>query len=140
MKRKFLLVIICVLSCFTLSGCIDSKDVGNIANVKTTIINENNHDKKDIEKTFKIIKKKFNTMDFKDCELLSIEYSNDFDNQEKWLLKENKDYQEVIVLSFTFKTGKNPVQVFNTNSEYVYTAEFIKNKNNKWEMINWGQG
>lgn len=137
MKRRILVLL--VLSCFILSGC-KNFDIGNISNVKTNISNLNEHDKREIEKTFNIIKYEFQTAGFKDCELLTIEYNDEYIDREKELLISNKGAKEAIILTFTFKTGSNPEQVFNTNSEYEYTAEFIKDEDGDWKKVNWGQG
>lgn len=137
MKSKLFLVLLCFI-CLISSGCVN-EEVGDISNVKTTIINENEHSKKDIERTFEIIKREFKTSGFKDCELISIEYDGTNDDKERELLVAESNADEAIVLSFTFKTGNNPEQVFNSNSEYTYTADFIKAEMG-WKKINWGQG
>lgn len=124
MKKKIFLLIVFLVS-FTLCGC-KQEDVGFIGNVKTSISNENEHTKKDIERTFDIIKREFETNGFRDCELLTIEYTGEFVDLERELLVSEEKADEAIVLSFTFKTGNNPEQVFNANSTYEYTADFIK--------------
>lgn len=137
MKKKILLLLI--LSCFILSGC-KNFGIGDVSNVKTNISNLNEHEKREIEKTFNIIKYEFQTGGFKDCELLNIEYTGENIEGEKELLISNDTAKEAIILTFTFKTGKHPEQVFNSNAEYTYTAEFIKDNNGDWKKVNWGQG
>lgn len=137
MKRKILVLLL--FSCLILSGC-KKFEIGDISHVKTEIINLNEHEKREIEKTFNIIKYEFQTDAFKDCRLLTIEYNGEDIDREKELLIANESAKEAIILTFTFKTGGNPEQVFNPNSEYAYTAEFIKDSNGNWKKVNWGQG
>lgn len=124
-----------------LTGCTKfPNQVGNINNVSEKIITNNGHSEEDIKKTFEIIKKDFNSKDFKGCELLTLTYGkepniNDIENE----LVKNNNATEAIILYFTFKTGNSPEINFNPNNEYVYSAEFIK-VDNQWKKINWGQG
>lgn len=137
MKRKLLLVLL--FSCFILTGC-KTFEIGDISSVKTDINNLNEHDKREIEKAFNIIKYEFQTDTFKDCQLLTIDYYGDNVDRERELLISHQGAKEAIILILTFKTGKHPSQVFNSNTKYEYTAELIKDENGNWRMVNWGQG
>ncbi len=136
--KKILLITLCTIL-LTMTACTNnSANIGNIKEAKTEIKDTNAHNKKDINKVFNMIKEDFKTEDFKDCTLLTIEYTNEFDELETTIEKEN-NIEEAIVVTFKFKTGSNSSEVFNPNSEYTYTAEFVK-VNDTWKKINWGQG
>ncbi len=136
--QKILLITLCTIL-LTMTACTNNAvNTGNIEEVKTEIKDTNAHNKKDINKVFNMIKEDFKTEDFKDCTLLTIEYTNEFVKLEDTLEKEN-NIEEAIVVTFKFKTGSNSSEVFNPNSKYTYTAEFIK-VDDTWKKINWGQG
>ncbi len=136
--KKILLITLCAIL-LTMTACTNNAvNIGNIKEVKTEIKDTNTHNKKDINKIFNMIKEDFKTEEFKDCTLLTIEYTDEFEELEDTIKNENSA-KEAIVITFKFKTGSNSSEVFNPNSEYTYTAEFVK-VNDTWKKINWGQG
>lgn len=140
MKKRLLIVGLVALVVVGAVACGKKENLGNIKDSVISIKNLNGHNRKDVEKVFDIIKKEFKTEDFKDCNLISISYDGDSRSSIEESLKSEKSSKEAISLEFTFKTGKNPDVVFNKESEYTYSADFIKDDKNNWKMVNWGQG
>lgn len=140
MKKKLLIIGLVALVIVGAVACGKKENVGYIKDAVISIKNLNGHNRKDVEKVFDIIKKEFKTDDFKDCDLISISYDGDSRGDVEESLKSENSSKEAISLEFTFKTGKNPDVVFNKESEYTYSADFIKDDKNNWKMVNWGQG
>lgn len=141
MNKKIIVIIITIIViCIGSILIFKHARKGNTSGVQITILENNGHKRSDIEQVMKMIKKEFFSLDFKDCKLLKMEYpkSNSLDAEEE--IKKEYGAQEAIILSFTFKTGKNPDIVFNPQSEYTYSAWFVKKEQGKWEKVNWGQG
>ncbi len=79
-------------------------------------------------------------MNFTGCELVKLEYSDDFLGQAKgW--SEHYEFDKAIVLLSEFKTGDSLDGSLEPNSIYSnYQWILVRNDGEKWRIKDWGYG
>lgn len=139
MKNKKMIFVIMVSCIFILVGMFavsnPRRSKGNIDNVERIIVSENEHKREDIESAFDMIEKKFNTKEYKGCELNKIIYVGDSQTEENYKEK----YEDALYLKVEFTTDKKPAVGLVANEDYEYKAVFVKHKGN-WILKVYGQG
>ena len=108
--------------------------VGNIINSEIIIKDNTIHDEILINNIASNMQDRFKTEKYKGCTLLKIEYDEkETRNREEELSKELQG-QEVIMISFTFKTGKKPSNNLKPNTIYEY-YNIYSIDGNSYELI-----
>lgn len=102
------------------------------------IVNNKTHNLNDIAEVVNLIKKEFKRKGFK-ANLISIEYNEkDSKEVEEELIEEN-DASEALELIVSFKIWHITNQELNPDNDYEYRFDYVK-KDNKWVLVNYGQG
>ncbi len=141
-RRIISIIILVILSIGALFLIFYGNEKGNIDDVERIITNENGHKREDVEETFDMIEKEFNTKDYKGCKLRKIIYPSEKREIGKDIEKsyrEEYNAEEVIYLTFEFITNRRPATGLVANEDYEYNAVFAK-IDGKWILKKYGQG
>jgi len=131
MKKGIFIIMAAVM--LTFSSCGKTRAVERIAG------ESNIYSESEINSAMDSVVNKFK-MNFHGCELLKLEYSDDYLAQAKgWA--EEYGYDEAIVLLSEFKTGDSNDGSLGPNSVYSnYQWILVRNEGGKWKIKNWGYG
>ncbi|TLG75385.1 hypothetical protein [Culicoidibacter larvae] len=127
--KKFTSILLVVVSCFILSGCVSA---GATENTIVTLGSSVHFSETDLQAAADAVKEKFK--DFKDCELTELWYD------EVAALTQSDGNLEKIILFSNFKTGPNVEQTMNADSVYKNYIWFVAKDGTtgEWYVVSWG--
>lgn len=112
---------------------------GIVTNVLIDLKPSSSHRKDDLNYIVSNIIRNFNTKDYKGCQLIKIEYNEEEIRKREIGLAQEENYDEVIIMTFKFKTNNNPLECFDPNQTYEHQAIYgIKNE--RIVLLNVGMG
>ena len=128
-----LLAVAILLIGFVLIGSLFVKEPGDVASSQMVLNSTNNHNFQDILELSNELKETFKS-EFKNSTLLTIKYEGEsiVDKEKEYLDK--YDAQDVIILTIDLKTKENPSKKLKDNTEYTYSAIYVKDKKDNWTL------
>ena len=149
-----LLVIAILLIGFVLIGSLFVKEPGDVASSQMVLNSTNNHNFQDILELSNISHSVVTMLwsaiiadvlsfilgvflfksEFKNSTLLTIKYEGEsiVDKEKEYLDK--YDAQDVIILTIDLKTKENPSKKLKDNTKYTYSAIYVKDKKDNWNL------
>ncbi|MBR0137828.1 MAG: hypothetical protein IJM15_05410 [Erysipelotrichaceae bacterium] len=140
MKKKKFIIIALLLAIMILIGLKIYKPAGKTGNTEIVSVSSQQFSAEDFEKATEAIKKYF-SREFRDCELIKLEYVGDEANSsvQYEYLKDQYGIDEWIVFNMVFKVGKRYNPSYNSNSTQEMKIIFGRKTGEDWKYLDAGR-
>ncbi len=138
MKKKFMLILLAILTAALAIGAVILGDRGDVQNVTVKIGDSDLYSTEDIESAMAVVEKEFKAS-FRNCTLTNLWYDETICKLEQNDWVEQYGADEAIVLLSNFTVGKSGVKSLNANSTYKnWEWILVRSDGGEWELKTWG--